>query len=119
MEGLVQEVSEGKNVNVWLRDSSWAILVKDLNAFCLCLKSLPEAKVRKFRLLVLANKISKQPSIDRLCPVVLKNILMECSKISKEKYKIYDSRVKWAPECGVELKSVFKETKEIKDIKWD
>jgi hypothetical protein len=79
---------------VWLRDSSCAILAKDLTAFYLCLKSLPEARVKKFRLLVLANKISKQPSIDRLCPVVLKNILMECSNISKENYKMYDSRVK-------------------------
>lgn len=53
-----------QEVNMWLRDSSYDILAKNLTAFCPCLKSLPEAKVKDFRVFVLANEIPKQPRID-------------------------------------------------------
>ena len=43
------------------------ILGKDEAAFQLCLKSLPEAKVKKFGLIPLAEEISKQPTIDSVC----------------------------------------------------
>lgn len=36
--------------------------------FCSSLKSLPEANVKRNRLIELANEISKQPRVD--CPVV-------------------------------------------------
>ena len=35
-------------------------LVKNVVAFCPCLNSLPEAKVKKFRLIALTKEISKQ-----------------------------------------------------------
>ena len=59
---LTQEVSE-KNFSMLPRDHSCEILVINVAAFCPCLKSLPEAKVKSFGLIPLAEKISKQPRI--------------------------------------------------------
>ena len=61
---LTQDVSEEKNLNMLPRDHSCDILVKKVAAFCPCPKSLPEAKVKSFGLILLAEEISKQPSID-------------------------------------------------------
>ena len=47
-----------------LRNHSFDILVKSVAAFCPCLKSLPEAKLKSYGLTALAEDISKQPSID-------------------------------------------------------
>ena len=47
---LAQEVSM-ENCNVWSRDCFCGILVKNMAAFYHCLKSLPEAHVKRFRLL--------------------------------------------------------------------
>ena len=46
-----------------LRNHSFDILVKSVAAFCPCLKSLPEAKLKSYGLTALAEDISKQPSI--------------------------------------------------------
>ena len=46
------------------RDLSSDTLVKKVAAFCPYWKSLPEAKVKRFGLIPLAEEISKQPSID-------------------------------------------------------
>ena len=48
---MAQEVSVGKNFSMWPRDYFCGILVKSVATFCLCLKSLPEAKVKRLRLL--------------------------------------------------------------------
>ena len=40
--GLAQEVSEEKNFSMLLRDCSCNILVKNVTAYCPCLKSPPE-----------------------------------------------------------------------------
>lgn len=61
---LDQEVSEKKNINIWRNNHSCDILVKNVAAFCPCLKGLPKAKVKSFELIPLAEEISKQPSID-------------------------------------------------------
>ena len=62
--GLAQEFSEEGNINMWPKEWSCDILGKILSAFCPCPKSLPEAKVKSFGLIPLAEEISKQPSID-------------------------------------------------------
>ena len=49
---------------MWPRDHSYDILVKNTAAFCSCLKSLPEAKLKSFGLIVFAEEISRQPSVD-------------------------------------------------------
>ena len=49
---------------MWSRDWTGGILVKKVAAFCPCLNSLPEAKVKSFGLIMLAEEISKHPSID-------------------------------------------------------
>jgi hypothetical protein len=62
--GLDQEVSEEKSFSLLPRDCSCDIFVMNVAALCPCLKSLPEAKVKRFRLIALAKEISKEPSID-------------------------------------------------------
>ena len=59
-------------------------------------KSLPEAKVKNFVLIPLAEEISKRPNIDVLmCLLVftLMKVYNE-SKLNKEKYKMYNLRRK-------------------------
>jgi hypothetical protein len=48
---LAQVVSEKKNFSMLPRDHSCVILVKNVAAFCPCLKNLPEANVEGFRLI--------------------------------------------------------------------
>ena len=64
---------------MWPRDWFGDILVRNVVAFCPCLKSLPEAKVKSFGLIPLAEEISKQY---RLFHVVISVTLM---KIYNEK----------------------------------
>lgn len=61
--GLAQTASE-KSFNMWPRDRSCDVLVKNVGAFCPCPKILPEAKVKSFKFIPWAEEISKQPSID-------------------------------------------------------
>ena len=59
-----------KPVNRWPRNHSDS-LEKIVAAFCSCpKKSLPKAKLKGFRLMALAE-ISRQPSIDCMCRVVI------------------------------------------------
>jgi hypothetical protein len=65
-------------------------LAKNVTAFCHWPKSLPETKVKRFRLTTLKKEASKQlviNSVTRLLKFTLmKNILMKRSKLRKEKY---------------------------------
>ena len=109
---LAQEVSEKKNFSMWPRDCSRDVLVKNVAAFCPCPKNLPEAKVKKYRLIALTKKVSKQPSTDFvLWFILMKNILIKHSKLRKEKYKLYASSIKGAPGSKMELNPMFKEIK--------
>jgi hypothetical protein len=56
--GMAQEVSE-KNFSMWPRVCPCKVLVSNIAAFCPSLNSLPEAKVKSFRLIVLTKEISK------------------------------------------------------------
>jgi hypothetical protein len=42
---------------MWQRDGSCAIFVKNVAAFCPCLKSLPVAKVKRFVLITLTKEV--------------------------------------------------------------
>ena len=94
---LAQEISVENNFNMWHRDCLCDILVKNMAAFCHCLKSLPETKVNRFRLIALPQEVSKQPGINSavwlLKFTLQKNILMKRSKRRKEKHKIYIAQV--------------------------
>ena len=57
--GLPQEVSEEKNFSVLPRDHSCDILIKNVAVFCSSSKSLPEAKVESFGLMLLTGKTVK------------------------------------------------------------
>ena len=54
-----------KNFNMWPRERFCDILVKNMAAFCPCLKSLPEAHVKRFRLLW-RRKSKKRPGINSI-----------------------------------------------------
>ena len=54
---LAQVVSE-ENSSMLPRNHSYDILVKNMAAFCLCPKSLPEVKVKRFGLISLVGKRS-------------------------------------------------------------
>ena len=85
------------------RDHSYHILVKNMAAFCPCLKSLPESKVKRFILVALTNEVSQKPSRDFLLWLSLtKRSLNKHSKLRKEKYKIYGLSIKQIP--GSEMK---------------
>ena len=60
---LAQEVSV-ENFNMWPRDCFCGILVKNVATFCPCLKSLPEAKVKRLRLIALTKEVSETPTTD-------------------------------------------------------
>ena len=50
---LTQEISKEKNFRMWHKDCFCGILVKNVVTFCPCLKSLPEAKVKRLGLIAL------------------------------------------------------------------
>jgi hypothetical protein len=56
---LAQRVSM-KNFNMWPRDCFCGILV-NVATFCPCLKSLPESKGRRLRLIALTKEVSEIP----------------------------------------------------------
>ena len=78
------------------------------------MKSLPEAKVKRFRLIALKKEVLKQPDVHSVVWLLkftlMKSILMKRSKLSKEKQKMHRVRGKRAPGSGMELNSVFKYT---------
>ena len=67
--------------------------MKNVATFCPCLKSLPEAKVKRLRLIALSKEVSKKPSRDFVFWLsLMKRCLNKHSKLRKEKYKIYGSK---------------------------
>ena len=63
--GQLKKVSE-ENISKWPKESCDS-LVKNVAVFCPCQKkkkNLSEAKVKSFRLTVLGEEISQQPSLD-------------------------------------------------------
>jgi hypothetical protein len=65
---LAQEISK-KNFRMWHKDCFCHILVKNVATFCPCLKSLPEAKAKRLRLITLTKEVSKKAQ-QRLCSLV-------------------------------------------------
>lgn len=61
--GISQEVSVEMNINKLPRSHSCDILEENVDGFCLYQKSLPEAKLKNYGLIALAEK-SLQPTID-------------------------------------------------------
>lgn len=78
-----QEVSEGRDISKWPKGCSGDILVKNVPAFCLSPKNLPEAKLKSCGLMALAEEISSQPSID--CAVWLLVTLLRRSVKKRSK----------------------------------
>ena len=90
---LAQGASEENDFVMWTRDCSYDNLVNNVAVFCYCTKSLPEAKVKRFRLIALTKVVSKQPGLDSVVWFLnftfRKSLLMNRSKLQKEKYKTY------------------------------
>ena len=69
--------------------------MKNVAAFCPCLKSLPKAKVKRFILIALTKEVSETPGTDFVLWLsLMKNISNKRSKFRKEKYKIYGLNIK-------------------------
>ena len=62
--GCLDQELPVENMNMWPRGCS-----KSVAAFCPCLQNLPASKVMRFILILLAEEVPKQPSID--CDVVI------------------------------------------------
>ena len=93
---------------MWHKDSFCGILVKNVATFCPCLKSLPETKVKRLRLIALTKEVSKKPSRDFVLWLSLtKRSLNKHSKLRKAKYKIYGSSIKGIPGSEMEQNPVF------------
>jgi hypothetical protein len=104
----VLDISKEKNFRMWHKDCFCGILVKNVAAFCPCLKSLPEAKVKRFLLIALTKEVSKKPNRDLiLCLSLVKSILNKPSKPRKEKYRIYGLSIKGTPGSEMEPNPVF------------
>jgi hypothetical protein len=100
---MAQEVSEEKDFTMLPGDHSYDVLVKNMVSFCPLLESLSKAKVKRFRLVALRN-VSKKPSIDSaLWFTLIKSAFIKCSKLRKEKYKMYGSDIKGAPGSRMEV----------------
>jgi hypothetical protein len=83
---LAQEISKEKNFRMWHKDCFCDILVKNVATFCPYLKSLPEAKVKRLRLIALTKEISKNLSRDFVLWLsLMKRSLNKHSKLRKEK----------------------------------
>ena len=82
---LAQEVSVENNFSMWPRDCFWSTLMKKMAALCPCLKSLPEAKVKRLRLIALTKEVSEPPFIDLVLWLsLMKSILNKHRKLRKE-----------------------------------
>ena len=82
--------------------------MKNVATFCPCLKSLPEAKLKRLRLIALTKEVSKKPSRDFVLWLSLKRrSLNKHSKLRKAKYKIYGSSIKGVPGSEMEKNLVF------------
>ena len=58
---LAQEISK-ENFRMWHKYCFCGILVTNVATFCPCLKSLPEAKVKRLGLVPLTKEASKSPA---------------------------------------------------------
>ena len=104
---LAQEISK-ENFSMWHKECFCGVLVKYVATFCPCLKSLPEARVKRLRLFALSKEVSKKPSRDFVLWLsLLKRNLNKHSKLRKEKYKIYGSSIKGVPGSEMEQNPVF------------
>lgn len=64
MQGPCQEASGRKTIGKWPKDHSGDILTKNVAGFCSFPKNLHGAKMKSFELIVVAEGISRQSSID-------------------------------------------------------
>jgi hypothetical protein len=81
-----EEVSMEKNCSMWPRDFFCDVLVKNMAAFCCCLKRLPKAKTKRFIFIASTKEVSKKPNRDFVLWLsLMKNILNKHSKLRNEK----------------------------------
>ena len=69
-------------------------------------------KVKRFILITSTKEVLKKPNRDFVLWLsLMKSILNKCSKLRKEKYKIYGLSIKGTPGSAMELNPVFKDIK--------
>jgi hypothetical protein len=81
---------------------------KECGYFFAIVLSLPEAKVKRIRLIALTKEVSETPSINFVLWLsLMKNISNKHRKLKKEKYKMCGSSIKGAPGSEMELHPLF------------
>ena len=89
--------------SLWPRNQACDILMKNVAAFCSLPEHLPEAKGKSFRLILLAEEILKQPSIDSVVWLLVITLVKihggkeqaEQSKSQNVKFEEKKSTKKW------------------------
>lgn len=115
-DSLTKKVSE--NINKCPRDFSCNILSNNMAALCPFPKNIPKAKLKSFRLIVLAEEISRQHNIDSVGWILLVTLMQlynekEQAKQGKKLKRMYTLRRKRASESIMELSPVLKGIKRL------
>jgi hypothetical protein len=86
--------------------------VKNVATFCSCLKSIPEAKVKRIILIALTKEVSKKASRNFVLWLsLIKSTLNKCSKLRRKNIKYMVWVLKGALENEMEVNPVFQEIK--------
>jgi hypothetical protein len=65
MQALFKGYQRGSTVTAGV-GGVCGVLTRNISAFCPCSKNMPEAKLKSFRLMALAEEISRQPKIESI-----------------------------------------------------
>jgi hypothetical protein len=106
---LALEVSEEKNFNMWLRVCSVIFWWRLWLLFALVWRVYLRLKKRNLYSLYWQRKSQKSPTKTVLWLSLMKSILNKCSKLRKEKHKMYSWNNKRTWESEMELKPMSKE----------
>jgi hypothetical protein len=96
--GTLPKVSV-ENFNMCPRDCFCGILVKNVAVFCCCLKNLPEAKIKRFILIILTKEVLKMHSRGFVLWLsFMKNIFNILGSLERKKCIKYivHQEVKWS-----------------------
>lgn len=85
--GRVPEVLEENNISNWLSDHSCHSLANNIACFCLHTKNFPEAKLKSYGLISLAEEVQRQPDIDSVVWLLVMTLMQICNKKGQPEQK--------------------------------
>jgi hypothetical protein len=107
-------VSKEKNFSKWPRDCFCHILLKNRDDFWPWMKSLPEAKLKRFWLIALTKEVSEKYSIDFVLYILIKVVLLSVTNLVKI-IQNYSSSNKTVRGSTMELIAMFMEIKRLRE----